>query len=438
MNISINNIVARSVSSSYSWDSETPSEASVTSCLLSGDRYIGYAPFVTVELSSYTDNLSGEAIALVTTTDYGDYYNLETSVQTSLISGEQTFCHNYIMPGIYTITHVKTYYTKYDPCYNGEYDTFTTYSEEDTNYGKRPSFSWPWYNFFKEDYDERTELLGTYAARNELITWDDCVFQGPKQVTWDQALGPTLEIRNRPVSWQWKHAKKIPNRYAQYNQSTTWNETRPNTLFPRTWKQIKNYTCVGPNSAACLELVPRLSSTTFTQILTSVIEVKEIPPNAYIEVVHSKPLNERYSPYAVTLSPRFIRSGSFPIEKIVWDLGDGSPLIEKSRNNPNEVYPSSIKFKHSSLFDSDLLDPRNFDIEYSYNRTTNANCFYPSLTAYASSTGTSSCAATIVGPIKYQPYSQSSFKLTQNHLTEKGVCYAGSINGNAAFWNRNK
>jgi hypothetical protein len=444
MDLSLNSLTVKSVASDYSWDKLNPTESTLISSNLSGGRFVGYAPLVSVLLSACcVEDLSGQAIAFRGIADYGDFYNSETSTQVSTTSGTQIFCHNYLMPGVYTLTYKQTTYIPTDvtKCGSGVYNPYDTYVEKEDLKAVRPPFSWIWYNFFKDDYDPRTEKLGSFEPRNELITWDDCVFQGSKQITWEEASGPAIEIRHSPVSWQWKKIKTVPEPFELYTQNISWADSKPNSLFPRTWKQIKKYKCLVSDSTAtkCLELVPSLSTVTHTQTLTSFLEVLEIPPKAYITAIHSQPVVNRVSPYTVTLTPRNIRCGSFPIEKIMWDLGDGSPIVEKTRLNPNRAYRSDIKFVYQKEFDSDFLDPRNFDLVYTYNRTVNtSNCFYPSLTAIASSTGTSDCATTVIGPIKYQPHSSDSFALTQNYITEKGVAYAGYVQNTASFWNRTK
>jgi hypothetical protein len=440
MDITFENLTVNTVPSDYSWDKQVPNERTLVQSVLSGNKYTGYAPFVSVLLSSYVDNLSGAAIAFITTTDYGDYYNSETNSQTSLLSGNQIFCHNYLMPGTYTLMYKRSQYVSTDisRCSEGSYNPYDTYIEKEETKTERLPFSWMWYNFLRDDYDPRTEFVGSYEPRNEFLTWDDCVFQGSKQVTWEQASGPAIEIRQGPVSWQWKKIKTKPDPFELYTQNTNWVQTKPNSLFPRTWKQIKEYKCAN-DKTECLELVPTLSSTTYVHVLTSFLEVKEIPPTAFLNVVHSKALNERTSPYKVTLTPRYIRCGSFPIEKILWDLGDGTPVIEKTRANPNQTYDTVINFVHQNYFDSDFLDPRNFDLEYTYTRTPETgNCFYPSLTAFASSTGTIDCASAIVGPLTYQSHDNSKFRLIQNYLSEKGVAYTGAVESSFVFWNRNK
>ena len=439
-----NNLTVKTVPSNYSWDRSNPTEDIVVSAEVDENRYIGYAPFVSVLLSSYVDDLSGSAIAFITTTDYQDYYNSQTSVQTSLLSGVQTFCHNYLMPGIYSIVYTQTQYiqSNFAKCELGLYNPYEVFVEKNITQTKRLPFSWMWYNFFKEDYDPRTEFVGSYEPRNELLTWEECVFQGPKQTTWDEASGPAIEIRNSPVSWQWKKIKIVPAVNEAFTHPTTWSETKPTATFPRTWKQIKSFKCKGVDQTEtieCLELVPELSSTTFTQTLTAFLEVKEILPSAYIEVIHTQPISNRVSPYTVTLSPKNIRCGSFPIEKLMWDFGDKSSIVEITRFGSTIDLNNNAKLKYRGDFSLDYTDPRNYDVEYSYTRTSaDNNCFYPSVTAVSSSTGAYDCTIAVVGPIKHASHNNSKFKLTQTYLTEDKIAYAGKIKNAAVFWNRHK
>lgn len=441
MDIAINNLTVKTVPSNYSWDKSNPTENTVVNAVLSGNRYIGYAPFTSVLLSSFVDNVSGSGIAYVITADYQDYYNSQTSTQTSLVSGFQTFCHNYIMPGVYSLNYNQTQYIAIDnaKCELGVFNPYETYVEKDDSKTKRLPFSWMWYNFFKEDYEPRTELVGSFEPRNEFLTWEECVFQGPKQVTWDEASGPAIEIRNSPVSWQWKKVKAIPNPIEAFTHTTKWSETRPSSLFPRTWKQINAYKCKGIDQTEtidCLELVPRLSSISFLKSLPQFIEIQEIPPQAYIEVIHTQPLQSRISPYKIRLSPKFVRCGSFPIEKLLWDFGNNNGIVEVSRNGT--ISNGDVKLLYQNSFSLDYTDPRNYDVEFYYTRISSNNCFYPSLTAVASSTGTIDCTTAVVGPIKFTQHASSKFVLKQNYLSDRGIAYAGAVNDTAAFWNRHK
>jgi hypothetical protein len=132
------------------------------------------------------------------------------------------------------------------------------------------------------------------------------------------------------------------------------------------------------------------------------------------------------------LSPKYTKCGSFPIDKIVWDLGDGTPLIEQSRYNPIKGEP----FVYSDQFGFDFEDPRNYDIIHTYYRTsTSGSCFYPSITAYASSTGTYDCASVIIGPLNFESHDQKNPRMLQNKLTENGIGYIGEMGSDISLWN---
>lgn len=92
------------------------------------------------------------------------------------------------------------------------------------------------------------------------------------------------------------------------------------------------------------------------------------------------------------------------------------------------------------MVERDAFDPRNFDVIHTYTRVTNeASCFYPSITAVASSTSTSNCAATVLGPVELTPLSLSQtasatgFSILQNELTTKGKAYLVQVDKQVVF-----
>lgn len=193
----------------------------------------------------------------------------------------------------------------------------------------------------------------------------------------------------------------------------------------RTWKNTKeDCSCLTWRETrfgdfdACFEAPPVL--TPFKSLVnTSAYKIKvlEIPPDAYI-TADLPDQQDQISPLATTLTSRFTKCGSFPIEKIVWDLGDGSPLLTQRRWAINNSYP----FVYTGALSADPKDPRNYDIEHVYEVTDESSrTFYPSLTAYAYSTGTTDCAATVIGPIKSQQYSLFDNRLTllQNNINDQ-------------------
>jgi hypothetical protein len=148
-----------------------------------------------------------------------------------------------------------------------------------------------------------------------------------------------------------------------------------------------------------------------------------------------KPVLSFPSPVTVKLTPRFTKCGSFPIEKIVWDLGDGSPLLEQRRWAPTIKAP----FYYSGAIEEDADDPRNYDVIHTYNKTPESLfCFYPSMTAYASSTNTSDSVAVTIGPLSLVLFDPSQFKVLQNEFTDNKKILLGQIENNTAVWQADK
>jgi hypothetical protein len=465
----------KTVPTDYSWDEGNPVQSTLVDCLCSEGQLIGYAPFCNMQIKSIIGRPNVFALAFNRKANFGDFYNSETSTQSTTTSGEHIFCHNYIMPGEYTLKIEQTQYITlnnegrfeclqrhcvdwnwynrqcdldspqnttwantasagtfekrwiYEKCEDDALGSYGVYYERGQSTEDRLPFSWQWYNFFNEDCDRRTEIYASVEPRQERLpstdlprTWDDAVFQGPYQVTWDDAAGPCIETRAEDSSWRWN--KVLCNSNEVLNQKISWKDTKTNEIIPRIWRQVRG--------AGCLEVVPLLSAQTLTTTQEAHIKIIEIPPTVYLHI-EQQPLSNT-SPHTVRLSPRYIRCGSFPIERIVWDLGDGSPLFEQIRYDLNKEEP----FVYSDQYGFDVDDPRNYDVIHTYYRTaTDSSCFYPSITAYASSTNTSDCAAVVIGPLEFEPNNAVDFHLLQNKLTEKGTAYLGELNNDLALWN---
>jgi hypothetical protein len=469
----------KTVGSNYSWDQGNPNANTLSNCLTTESyQYIGYAPFVSVQLESRVGSPNLFSIYFNRKINFGDYYNSETNNQTTPNSGAHVFCHNYLMPGEYTITIEQTqYYTLnnaqrfnclekycldwnwdsrkcaidssynttwyntttasqfqkrwvYEPCEDDAFQQYGIYIERGNSTEDRLPFSWQWYNFFNEDSDVRNEFYASFEPRVERLpatdlprTWDDSVFQGSHQVTWDEASGPCLETRVDDASWKWN--KVSCNSAEVLNQKVKWKDTTKSEILPRKWKQVRG--------AGCLEIVPLLSANKITSTEQFTIKVLEIPPQAYLQSSHViDPRNPSFSPLTVQISPKYTQCGSFPIEKIVWDFGDGSPLVEQSRYNLIHSSP----FVYSDQYGFDVEDPRNYDVVHTYYRTsTSGSCFYPSITAYCSSTGSHDCASVIVGPLNFESAASKDFHLLQNKLTEDGKAYLGEMDRSITVWN---
>lgn len=446
MDIRVEEIQVKTVKANYSWDSGNPNVSNIVDAVSDDFEHLGYAPYVNVTLSATGIDANKYSVIFVQKTDFQDFYNTGTSVQTSPTSGLSVYGHTYVMPGTYKLKLIQTQFIKTNnPCCNPPCDDNITldpsiYIEKGTTQKERLPYSWMWYCFMRQDNDPRTEFFGALEQGSECLTWEDTSFQGSRQLTWEDAIGPAFEVRAQDVSWQWKKVVCEPAEDELYNQKIKWQFTKQNNFLSRTWKQIKELGCDGIN---CLEVVPVLSANTVIREYERTIQVVEIPPDAYLTEVNLDGTlitqtfdTPKTSPHRVRLSPRFSRCGSFPIEKILWDMGDGTPVFEQTRWAVNE----SSQFVYNKEIEKDAFDPRNYDVIHSYNLTTNnTNCFYPSITAIASSTSTTDNASTIIGPIQLKPLSH--FSILQSELTDSGKVYLGEVKGEfedknqTVFWN---
>lgn len=439
MEINFDSITVKTVRSDYSWDRYNPNIEVVEDASSDPFTFFCYAPYTNVKIETSVENYHPYAVITQRKVDFGDYYNADSSTQLAATSGAQskyaTFSHNYIMPGEYTISVTETQYIRTnnpccssscpdDPNLRRPYDLYT----ETLMPRKRVPYAWMWYCFMAEERDPRTEFFGSLQPGTECLTWDDCAFQGKSQVTWDETQGPSFETRSKDVSWQWKFVLCNPtDSTAALNQRVRWGYTKHDSFLPRTWKHIKELGCDGKN---CWEMVPRLSAYPVTKTYERKIKVVEIPPDAYVTTTTLASGID----FTVRLSPRFTRCGSFPIEKIIWDLGDGTPQFEISRwdtsNHPRFVFNNELE--------RDNPDPRNFDVIHTYKRNFDkASCFYASITAVTSSSFSTNRAAVTVGPVILEDIS-TYIDVVQNQLTEKGKAYMGQIKDQIVFWNNEK
>jgi hypothetical protein len=430
MEILFDNVTVKTVKADYSWDKANPSVEIVEEAFNDTFDYVGYAPYVNVEIETSVQNFHQYSLIHERKVDFGDYYNSEFNLQTTPTTGTHICCHNYVMPGEYTIKVTQTEYIRTNnPCCNSSCDDPNLQRPVDVYVEtflpkERLPYTWMWYCFAQEDPDPRSEFFGSLQPGIECLTWEDCEFQGKAQATWDETKGPAFETRSKDVSWQWKYVVQNPKEELKfYNQKVRWTNTETESFLARTWKQIKELGCNGIN---CLEMVPRLSAHVITTTLEQKIKVLEIPPQAYITTVSIVTGVD----CTVRLSPKFTRCGSFPIEKIIWDLGDGSPIFECSRWSNNEVG----EFIFNNEFELDRRDPRNYDVVHTYNRNfANGSCFYPSITAVTSSTFTTDQAATTIGPVILEEISQN-VDILQTQLTKAGKTYMGQIKDQVVFW----
>lgn len=473
MNSTFDIFSIKTVPPTYSWDQGVPgigftdfvtelSSCAVASSNSRGIEYVGYAPFTFVSLSSEPGKTLNNCLLLERTADFGDYYNSEYNLVTVSTLSVASLCHSYLMPGLYTIRFNRTEYVEavaptfrpHGPCFQKHCINWSWKSL--TIRGSTPSVTWAtassgksyekkwkyeacdtdWASvndLYSQMAEEKINKISTWqwynflgnsnkSVYNNPLQWSSTGFQQPSQVSWNESIGPCLDLgQTKQLRWTWNNVTVHPNPLAN---AITWDDTKVTEPRNTTWDRTQQ-SCIGLTTTI-------LSSITQTSIKEAYVRVIEILPTAYLEVQQP---NDRVSPITVKLSPSKIICGSFPIEKIVWDLGDGSPLLVQRRWSNTLEQP----FVYSGSLSADPLDPRNYDIIHTYVKTsTTGFSFYPSITAYASSTGSWDCASGIVGPLKLNRAVEGKVSLIQTELTEHGKVLIGQVDNNVAIWRADK
>jgi hypothetical protein len=152
----------------------------------------------------------------------------------------------------------------------------------------------------------------------------------------------------------------------------------------------------------------------------------ELPPVANI-IYTTVPTGT--TPHTITFSPTGCIPGSFPIDRIDWDFGDGTPIVTHTRYAP----PSGTNITYNNKFTSDINDVRNYDITHTYIRGVKTYpVFYPSLTCYSANTNTQDSCSTTVGPISL-PNITDNLNLIKARNSIKGNFYVFDIDENIGF-----
>ena len=171
-----------------------------------------------------------------------------------------------------------------------------------------------------------------------------------------------------------------------------------------------------------------LQTKTDTKVKTlSVCTVQEILPKANLYSV-TQPTTG-YAPFLVRLTARTTIPGSFPVDKILWDFGDGSErlLVSRYYNEPN----SNLIF--TNVLSSDSQDPRNYDVLHTYTRECDTYpVFYPSITAYSSSTNSINTCSLTIGPVLLST-TDAQFHILKGRNTPYGNLYSAEIDKNLTF-----
>lgn len=387
---------AYTVPETYTWDEGLPL-TTVTNTVTSTttQSYIsGYAPALKV----YFFNDSIPDLGFESTTyewNFGDYYNDTQNI--AALSCTSLIEHTYIMPGIYTVSLslVQSRQTE-------ELDKTGNSKLCRGKYERR----WFW-----------DEML---CGKQTELTWDDTACGGRVEKWWDDEIAC---FEKYCKFWSWNDLK------SNSSNPVNWNETSTDSEFVKKWAFEVNDSICKVNEA---DFLSTLESSGRAIIRTNMIEVKELPPRAGMYCV-TRPLTG-ISPFTVQLTPKSSKCGSFPIDRIDWDFGDGSPVKTISRYTAT----SGEKVIFNNAFPFDTLDVRNYDVLHTYQRKIGSYpVFYPSLTCYSANTNTSDSCSITIGPVTLSAVS------TQTHLlktrnTLKGNLYTLDLNDNISFFSTNE
>lgn len=440
MSVTLDIVAGITVPPTYNWDEGTPGvdyNSLVNIQHEEVEQIVGYAPYFTILLSSEPTinrdfgSSSIERSFISREINFGDYYNSSTNIQQSTTSfsekNELYASHTYIMPGTYSIKCVQTIVDVVTST-----DDNSIFKQQISSPTTRVPFSWQWYNFQKDSHSSETNMP---------IPWLSAGFQKSNELVWSKTIGECVPLNylNSNIVWQWNNlVQNLDNTnltIALCGAPLTWDDLSCYSPRGATWNFTKTF-----YRGDMLNI--SLNTTTHTIEKKFIVKVLERPPEAYVfaskPVERDEPLQsitEFPSPVTVHLTPRFTKSGSFPIEKIVWDMGDGSPLLVQRRWNPTLQAP----FYYSGAIKEDADDPRNYDVIHTYSKTPNSPfCFYPSITAYSSSTSTHDSAAVTIGPLNFLPFNPTQFKLLQTELTDNGKIILGQMENSTAIWRADK
>jgi hypothetical protein len=392
-------VSATTVPSPYYWDIGTPLQTDPTLInAFTTENYVsGYAPAVNVRFRNVSE--TDPQFSLISYDwDFGDYYH-DTNNKVSLPCVSEIE-HLYIMPGIYTVSlrHRQTRTTQIleiDPlrC-RGKYDV-----------------RWFWQELERSNETRRTwdETSCTYLSSVDIKRWT------PKW--WDDE---SECFQKYCKFWSWYNLTNLPAR----TNPIIWNDTGSDDIFEKKWMFEDNETQCRVDDFGYRDVVEVNEQ---FAIKVGVVEVKEILPTAGITCI-TQPITG-ITPLTVQLSPSACRPGSFPLDRIDWDFGDGSPIKTITRFTDNSNDPELI---YTDCFFADPADVRNYNVTHTYVRTADTySVFYPSLTCYSSNTGTSDSCCTTIGPIKL--VEAPDLELVKVRNTLKGNVYAFNVNRNITF-----
>lgn len=396
----------------YSWDFGPPQLfANITQAPESTQTNLtGYAPIVDVIFANRSvPNLEYNEVEL--TWDFGDYYNNTTNVVS--LPCYSVVRHRYIMPGTYTVT-LKHSQTKKQENNQPVVQPIVPINPFSLCLGK---YDTEWYWSRVGSVDPFTGGPNTFAT-----TWNEtgCELSGtstPK--TWANEYNA---LQKYCKIWTWEETQ------TEKRNPVKWTETETNRNFQKKWMSEINDTVCNIQDFD-IDAPSNLNITGIQEQVTTkkaYITVLEIPPVASIFNVYN---STGTSPHTVRLSPRNCKPGSFPIDRIDWDFGDGSPIKTVSRYS----LPTDPESVNTNYFISDDIDVRNIDVLHTYYRDKEAYpVFYPSLTCYSANTNTSDSCCITIGPISFTE-TNTDVKLLKSRNTNKGNLHIFSKDEKISF-----
>lgn len=382
------------VPESYFWDLGAPLRFDPTTQTANStvSSISGYAPALNVLF--YNNSVSDRGFDYTDFTwDFGDHYNSVTNF-VSLTCSNSVIEHLYIMPGVYTVSlrHVQTRS-------NAELDPTSNSNLCRSKYGLR----WFW--------DELKQVLDNGQPNTtSATTWDEtsCLpLSAPpsRSKTWspEQAC-----FQKYCIAWSWHYLG------SGKSDPVKWSDAETDRDFQKKWMFEPNDTVCSVNDANFLNTVEGNDETVIKQYM---VTVKEIAPVAVMTALSA---TTGSSPLTVRLTPKNCKPGSFPIDRIDWNFGDGSPIKTVTRYNT----PTGADVVNTGFFFEDLKDVRNIDVVHTYYRNKHVYpVFYPSLTCYSANTNTSDACCITVGPIAHAPAIQN-INILKGRNTLKGNIYA--------------
>jgi len=352
----------------------------------------GYAPGVRIVLQN-TSIPNPEYFNAYYEWNFGDYYNNTGTYTLSCLSQIE---HTYILPGTYTVSlklkqiKVNSQLITEDPTCRGLY-----------------GIKWFW-----DDLRQNNE---------NNLTWNQLTCNTPVTASFKLKKWWTDEadcLQKYCLFWSWGQTREIDGR-----NPVTWSQSDSFGEYSKTWEFENNdIECFIPEAKYLQSFQPIEQD----YIIQNFIEVKELLPVAGLYSV-TQPVSGT-SPYTIQLTPRTTKLGSFPLEKIDWNFGDGTPTITITRNSL-----STENLIFTNTFSADPNDVRNFDILHTYYLTkNNYPIFYPSLTCYSSNTNSNDSCCITIGPIGLTNQN-FDFNLIKVKNTNDGDLYAFNINNSLVF-----